>query len=430
VVNGETVDLDAPGLRLIKRAGGRMEQRWVCSPDARQRGYLPRTVHLHFDLATAAGRTGIEVRCGILDKEMREWLNDPAAASALVYDGTVASLILCYQSDRQSPYFAVSQNTQRGYDDWCRTLNRGYGKRRIDRLRGQDFRRWYNEIAKPKEAGGAPRLRLAKAAIREMLMILLNYGAEMDFPKCLELAQALERMTLRPTPEMLEAWHASKRVRTTMTFANATAIVETALAKNLPLYRSLALGVAAQWEFTIAQIDVIGWWEKKKLLTVPAGAIYRLGQLWKPGLVYEDFIPGMVLDLSRNKTGVKATFDVTEYPLFMHALAAVPESERVGPVAVDGNGDPIRARRYIDLFREVATAAGVPETVWNMTARHGGGTEARASGATADDTADHMQKTDVAGMRRDYIAGNVETTRRVARSRVAGRAEQKKDKAG
>jgi hypothetical protein len=230
-------------------------------------------------------------------------------------------------------------------------------------------------------------------------------------------------MTLRPTPEMLEAWHALKPVRTTMTFANATAIVETALAKNLTLYRSLALGVAAQWEFTIAQIDVIGWWERKKMLAVPKGAIYRLGQLWKPGLEYEHF-ENVILDFSRNKTGVKATFDVNEYPLFQRALEAVPESERKGPVVIDGNGDPIRARRYIDLFREVATAAGVPKSVWNMTARHGGATEARQAGATADDTADHMQKTDVAGMRRDYIAGNVETTRRVARKRVALRAEQ------
>lgn len=32
-----------------------------------------------------------------------------------------------------------------------------------------------------------------------------------------------------------------------------------------------------------------------------------------------------------------------------------------------------------------------------------------------------MQKSDMEGTRRDYIAGNVETTRRVARSRVAVR---------
>jgi hypothetical protein len=63
----------------------------------------------------------------------------------------------------------------------------------------------------------------------------------------------------------------------------------------------------------------------------------------------------------------------------------------------------------------------VPKEVWNARARHGGGTEARASGASIEDTTDHMQKSDMEGTRRDYIGGNVETTRRVARSRVATR---------
>jgi hypothetical protein len=36
-----------------------------------------------------------------------------------------------------------------------------------------------------------------------------------------------------------------------------------------------------------------------------------------------------------------------------------------------------------------------------------------------EDTTDHMQKSDMEGSRREHIAGNVETTRRVARSRAA-----------
>jgi len=67
----------------------------------------------------------------------------------------------------------------------------------------------------------------------------------------------------------------------------------------------------------------------------------------------------------------------------------------------------------------VAEAAGVPDDVWSSRARHGGGTEAREAGAPIDDIADHLQKSDVEGTRRDYIVGNVETTRRVARKRVA-----------
>jgi hypothetical protein len=37
----------------------------------------------------------------------------------------------------------------------------------------------------------------------------------------------------------------------------------------------------------------------------------------------------------------------------------------------------LRRRHYQDLYRDIANAAGVPRTVWNMFARHGGVTEAR-----------------------------------------------------
>ena len=56
-----------------------------------------------------------------------------------------------------------------------------------------------------------------------------------------------------------------------------------------------------------------------------------------------------------------------------------------------------------------------------MTARHGGATEARAANCVIDDIADHLQKTDIEGTRRDYVAGNVATTKRVAAARVARR---------
>jgi hypothetical protein len=182
----------------------------------------------------------------------------------------------------------------------------------------------------------------------------------------------------------------------------------------------LRLSVAAQFEFTISQIDSIGYWIPAATIAVPPGGIVRGGKLWRPGLEYEHFESG-VLDLARLKTGKSAQFDIAEYPLFQLALSSVPEAERRGPVVTDSDGDPVRYRVFYDMYRDVADAAGVPKEVWNARARHGGGTEARASGASIEDTTDHMQKTDMEGTRRDYIAGNVETTRRVIRSRVASR---------
>ena len=113
-----------------------------------------------------------------------------------------------------------------------------------------------------------------------------------------------------------------------------------------------------------------------------------------------------------------------EYPLFQLAFNAVPEDQRSGPLITDENGDPVRYRVFYGLYRDLADAAGVPKDVWSARARHGGGTEARASGASIEDTTDHLQKSDMSGTRRDYIAGSVEITRRVARSRVAIRPKK------
>jgi len=127
-----------------------------------------------------------------------------------IYDGTPSSLIACYQNDKKSPYHSLALNTQRGYDDWCRTLGRAIGTRRVDRLTGQDLRDCFLSLLEPAHPGGAPRVRLAKACVRSMLSVLLNYGAEIGLVVCLEVAQVLERMTLRVPRDVRAAWKAKR----------------------------------------------------------------------------------------------------------------------------------------------------------------------------------------------------------------------------
>jgi hypothetical protein len=91
-----------------------------------------------------------------------------------------------------------------------------------------------------------------------------------------------------------------------------------------------ALGVAAEFEFTMRQIDVIGEWERvNPVKELARDAIVSNAQVWLPGLRFEDFAGGD-LDLETSKTQAKAIFDVTAYPLFQQALSAVPEGQRRG----------------------------------------------------------------------------------------------------
>jgi hypothetical protein len=426
VVNGEFVELDAPGFELRERKNGACNQYWVATTSARTRGYLPRTVRLHYDLASRNGRLDLEQRCRTLTNEMLAWLAGPAEMRKPIYDGTVAGLISCYQTDQNSPYRGLAQNTQRGYDDWCRTLERAIGKRRVDRLTGQDLRDCFLALLEPAQPGGAPRVRLAQACVRSMLSILLNYGAELGLMGCLELAQVLERMTLRVPKDVRATWKAKRPPKLAMSYQQAAAIVAQGLDRGTRRYRSIALGVAAQFEFTLRQIDVIGEWERlDRVKELRPGAIVSHRQVWRPGLRFEQVTEGR-LDLTTSKNDTAAVFVVTAYPLFMQALQAVPAVERVGPLVVDDEGMPLRRRHYQDLYRDVANAAGVPRAVWNMFARHGGVTEAHESGADLVDIGKHAQHRDLNTTNRHYIVPSIDTSRRVARARVAHRQTQNK----
>jgi hypothetical protein len=162
-----------------------------------------------------------------------------------MYDGTVAALIRCYQTDENSRYRGLAQNTQRGYDDWCRTLERAIGKRRVDRRNGQDLRDGFLALLRPATPREAPRVRLAKACVRSMLSILLSYGAELGLSGCLELSQVLERMTLRVPKDVQQAWTSRRPTKAAIMYEHAAAIIAEGLRRGTRRHRSLALGVAA-----------------------------------------------------------------------------------------------------------------------------------------------------------------------------------------
>ncbi|HEY0330104.1 MAG TPA: hypothetical protein VGC77_13510 [Rhodopseudomonas sp.] len=423
LVGGIEVEITGRGFRIITRPNSTREAYWYAAKRAADAGFQPPTVRLHGDLNSLSAVRLMFDRCNDLWSEMQDWLNAGKVDTRPVYDGTVASLIRCYQGDKQSPFHDTRFSTQRGYVSWLRALDKVAGRRRISALTGADLRTWFREVRKPARLGGLPRERLAKAII-QIFRILLAYGCELGLADCLKLSTMIEGMEFRKETDEKKMGQTARPQKVVMTYGQAEAIVLKGIEIGTRRSRSVALAVAAQFEFTISQIDAIGYWMPARHIAVTEGMIVRGGKVWRPGLCFEDFETG-VLDLARLKTGRAAQFDVMEYPLFQMALSAVPAEQRAGPFVTDDGGDPVRYRVFYGMYRDVADAAGVPKEVWNARARHDGGTEARASGASIEDTTDHMQKSDMEGTRRDYIASNVEITRRVARSRVATRRKTK-----
>lgn len=418
--------LDAPGLNIFVRDGKRVAY-WVAPRDARKRGYQPKTVRLHGDLDSAATLQAFAARCRVLQADMLGWLNDPAVRDLPIYDGAIRSLIDCYQRDPRSPFHQLRQNTQQTYAEWCRALERVAGSRRVDKLVGSDLREWYDAIRAPRRPGEAPRERLARGAVPQLLRILINYGLELGLPECERLDLILKHMAFRRSTDAPQP--VAKQV---MSYSQAEAIVTAGLAKGTRRHRSVAIGVAAQFELTLRQIDVIGWYERIKAPR-EAEAVSRSGKVWRGGLRWEA-IQGTTLALRTSKTGTAATFDVSAYPLLVRALAAVPEAERHGAVVVDDSGRPIQKRYYINLYRTLADAAGVPRSVWNARARHGGLTEGyqaivAAEGEDGPGLADlryHGQHADLKTTLAHYVNPGAEPSRRVARVRVASRKKEAK----
>ena len=120
-------------------------------------------------------------------------------------------------------------------------------------------------------------------------------------------------------------------------------------------------------------------------------------------------------------TGSAARIMRINSPVPRDRLAAVPGTERHGPLVIDENGRPVSRRYYWDLYRDVADAAGIPRTVWNMHARHGGATQAQEAGVALQNIARARPARRHQHDAQHYIVPSVETSRRVAKQRVAHR---------
>jgi integrase len=114
-------------------------------------------------------------------------------------------------------------------------------------------------------------------------------------------------------------------------------------------------------------------------------------------------------------SAAEITLDLCRYPMVMEELASINDDARKGPLVVNPKtGVPYRQWYYRDLWRTIATVAGIERTVWNRDLRAGGITEARAAGAPMDDvamTAGHNDKRTTA---RVYDRDRLEAARRVA----------------
>lgn len=132
---------EAPGLKWRARKDGKAAY-WVARPDLVKKGFRPSTVRIHFDPTDQIHMQHIAARCRDLQGQMLTWSGESRFPSRNVYDGSLRSLIRCYQTDEDSPYRDLRPRSQDFYDYGLKLRDENVGENIIVNISGPDVRRW------------------------------------------------------------------------------------------------------------------------------------------------------------------------------------------------------------------------------------------------------------------------------------------------
>jgi hypothetical protein len=392
----------APGRKRMVRADGRINAYWVAAPAAVKAGYRPKTVPLNDDTGAVVATIEIAARCRALWAEMLEFMSGVERGPSGATIGTIAWVVDLYQTDQDSPYRRIRPSSRPGYDRALAIVCSTVGERRIDTVTANDVRRWFKNWGRAAADGELANPRRAYWAL-QMLRIAIKYGKGLRNSACRELSEILSE-TEFPAP---------KGRRQAMSANQAVAIVAKAHELGFP---NLARAVALQFGCALRQKDVIGEWLKA------AGG----GEQWTSGLLWGEHVTTdwrLAKPTSKSNFSEIAEFDLRLLPTVMVELQRVPGTSRIGPVILDDRtGKPYRQREFARRFREVARAAGVPDSIWNMDARAGAVTDAYNKGAREVDAMDLGTHTQLATNRR-YSRDRLAATSRIAVLRFGAKNE-------
>lgn len=395
---------DTPGLKRKRNADGTYRYYWEARSDVAKRGYRPTTVRLHYP-DTAEGEAQRAARCRILWAEMLAWEAGGDALPARGYDGSVGSICKLFLTHEDSPYRQAKWNSQHHYDQSLAIVIATVGARAVRDLIATDFTRWHRKWGEPKIEGAPPRPTRAKHAIDAWRRVV-SFGVTLGYEDCIRSATILSKLRFASPPPRSEQ------------LTREQVQVFRAKAHTLGLH-SIALATVLQFELALRQKDVIGEWEP---CAPGSGGIIHNATRWVSGLQWSHIDAAKILRKEPVKTTrhrIKVEHDLTLYPMLIEELNGVPATRRVGPIIIsEATGEPYKHRTFTQVWRRVANAAGIPQSVKNMDARAGAISEAYDGGADANSVMKHAGHQNPKTSAR-YNRGSLKQTSRVAILRQA-----------
>lgn len=392
-------EVAAPGLKWIQRKASRTPT-WV----AGEKGYEPRTVNLAH---LRDEPEQLVAKCALLQAEMNMWkagLRDRDRT----FDGSLKSILDKYQSEADSPYFALRPKSRKPYDFYLARLIHEVGDRRIDKITGVDLKRWHDSWSE-----NGKRLAASKM-MRAVIDAAVSYGVMCRITPCIELREVLKAASRKlPNP---------KRREVVITADQVIALRRAAHAAGRP---SSALAYALVYETTLRLWDVIGQWVPLDSPGVSDVVNNRTGNKWF-GLRWEDIDDGMVLryvpSKTSMKTGLAVAYPLNKAPMVMDELERWPAERRAGPVIVyEINGRPYLSEVFSSMWSKDRKAANLPENIWARDLRASGISEARAAGVATDDAAKVAGHASTKTTSAVYDRATLAAAERFADARTTGR---------
>lgn len=389
---------DAPGLTWKKRRTG-WEARWAARTDLIVRGYEIKSVRLWLGCVPMPVEVGyIQDQCRRLQDEMLIWGRGGIRVLP-TFDGGLASLIDCYQTDADSGYQVLRYRTRENYNCLCRRLAKEHGLEPVRDIDARMLKNWHREWS------ATGHVSMSHSLI-SMLRTLATFGATyLKSKDCRELKILLADMRF-PMAKARVAF---------LTAEHAIAIREQAHKMGL---HSLALAQAIQFDCMLRQKDVIGEWVP---MSEPGVSdVIDGNDKWLRGIRWEEISDGLILRHTTSKKQKDIEVDLKLAPMAMEELQLIPNLQ-TGPVVVyEGSGKPYITHQFRRLWREVANQAGVPKGIRNMDSRAGAITEATEAGADLE----HVRQAATHGdtkMTMHYSRGAAEKTATVMKLRSAHR---------
>lgn len=329
---------------------------------------------------------------------------------------TLATLIVAYRTDEDSPYQKNRFHVRKNRDNMLKRITERHGSVPLSEIRARVLLAWH------KAWSGDGKHLASGSAFVGQLRTLFSFGATLlEDADCERLCRAMHEMRFEGT----------KPRKVSITADQAALICEHAR-EHFGWY-SLALGQAFQFECTLRQKDVIG---EHVPLSEPVPSILELDrEKWLRGIIWSEIDEHLILRHITSKKQKLTQVDLKLAPLVMIELQILSGDEPLlsgdkinrhllplfGPVICnDVTGLPWSANEWRRKWRIVARSCGIPDNVWNMDSRSGAISEAIQAGAPIEFVRHAAVHSDVS-QTADYDRGQAEATAKVMKLRMENR---------